>query len=261
MNPDELARRSHQLRGSVLRRFAQSVPGQIFANPPIHRIHQEMLIHKDHRVLEIGSGGGARLLLLDNNLRFDAGFGVGVEPDPVLAAAAGRQFAEKRRPLISVLAEPGALPFADASFDMAFCDDLLRFLDVRAAQAALREAARVLKPGALLLAWDLAPPEGRFAWWQRFWLRGYPGRIASERSLMSLAERSNFAYTREAALRPFFWPPLPRVSFIAGTLPTGWTMQGNNLVPPDRAPADGDVPEIRTGLAEQRDIQPPQTGV
>jgi SAM-dependent methyltransferase len=247
MNPDELARRSYQLRGSRLRRFMQSVPGQIFANPPVHRLHREMLTHKDHRVLEIGSGGGARLLLLDNNLRFDAGFAAGVEPDAVLAAGAARQFAGKRRPLTSVLADPVSLPFADASFDMAFCDDLLRFLDVRGAQSALREASRVLKPGALLIAWDLAPADGRFARWQRFWLRGYSGRIASERSLMSLAERSGFAYTREAALRPFFWPPIPRVSFIAATLPPGWTMQGNNLVPPDASPEDAGTEKQETG--------------
>ena len=93
----------------------------------------------------------------------------------------------------------------------------------------------MLKPGSLLLVWDLAPPEGRFAWWQRFWLRRYGGRIASEKSLMSLAERSDFSYTREARLRPYFWPPVPRASFIAGTLPPGWRREGNNIIPPDDA--------------------------
>jgi hypothetical protein len=91
----------------------------------------------------------------------------------------------------------------------------------------------VLKPGAVLLAWDLAPPSGRFAWWQRFWLRGHPGRIATEKSLMSLAERSGFAVTREAHLRPFFAPPVPRASFVASTLPPGWRQEGANLIPPD----------------------------
>jgi SAM-dependent methyltransferase len=125
---------------------------------------------------------------------------------------------------------------------MVFCDDLLRFLDVRAAQAVLREAARVLRPGALLLAWDLAPASGKFGWWQRLWLRAYRGgRISSEKSLMALAERSGFAYTREARLRPFLWPPIPRASFIAGTLPPGWRREGDNLVPPDE-PAENQEP-------------------
>ena len=130
-----------------------------------------------------------------------------------------------------MLADPASLPFADGVFDVAFCDDLLRFLDVRGAQAALREAARVLRPGALLLAWDLAPPAGRFRWWQRFWLRAYGGRIASETSLMSLAERSGFDYTRTAALRPFFWPPVPRASFIASVLPPGLAAGGRQHLP------------------------------
>src|SRR3990172_7205821 len=106
---------------------------------------------------------------------------------------------------------------------MAFCDDLLRFLDITSAQAVLREASRVLRPGALLLVWDLAPASGKFGGWPRLWLRAYRGgRIASQKSMAALAERSGFGYTRKAELRPFLWPPVPSLSFVAGTLPPGW---------------------------------------
>ena len=232
MNADEISRRERQLGGSLWRRFLQSIPGQVLANPPAFRLHTELLIHRDHRVLEVGCGAGSRLLLLDNAVKFARSSACGVEPAQKLARRAGTSFRRNARPLNAILADPGALPFADSAFDMAICDDLLRFLDVRGAQSALREIARVLRPGAIALIWDLAPPEGRCGWWQRFWLRGYGGRIASAKSLMSLAERSEFAYSRDAGLRPFFWPPVPRASFIAGTVPPGWRVEGGNLIPP-----------------------------
>jgi SAM-dependent methyltransferase len=235
MTPDQIATREQQLLGSRWRRFLQSVPGQMLQNPPVYNLPREMLMQADHRVLEIGSGGGSRLLIFDQKLRFQHTAVAGVEPSRHLAERAGRAFAQASRPLTSLLADPAALPFADGVFDVAYCDDLLRFLDVRGAQSVLREAARVLRPGALLLAWDLAPAASKFRWWQRLWLRRYPGRIASETSLMSLAERSGFAYTRPANLRPFFWPPIPRTSFIAGTLPPGWRREGENLIPPEGA--------------------------
>lgn len=238
MTAEQIAERERQLRGSWWRRRLLSVPGQMLANTPVYSLPREMLMQADHRVLEIGCAAGSRLLLFDQKLRFQHGplraVGVaGVEPSRELAGRAGRAFRAAARPLNAVLADPASLPFADGVFDVAFCDDLLRFLDVRGAQAVLREAARVLRPGALLLVWDLAPPAGRFRWWQRFWLRAYRGRIACETSLMSLAERSGFDYTRPAGLRPFFWPPVPRASFIASVLPPGWRREGDNIFPPD----------------------------
>lgn len=233
MTPDQIAERERQLAGSWWRRFLQSVPGQMFSNPAAYSLPREMLMQADTRMLEIGCGAGSRILLFDQKLRFQGVSAVGVEPSAKLARRAQGAFLDNARPATAVLAAPGALPFRDGVFDVVYCDDLLRFLDVRGAQAVLREASRVLRPGSLMLAWDLAPPAGRFAWWQRLWLRRYPGRHASQQSLMGLAERSGFDYTREANLRPFFWPPVPRVSFIGATLPPGWRREGQNLIPPD----------------------------
>ena len=187
------------------------------------------------RVLEVGFGAGTdHLRLARRGARL-----AGVDLTPENFVETSRRFAhDGRRPAIAV-ADAESLPFRDGVFDVAFCTDLLRFLDVRAAQAALREAARVLRPGCLLLVWDLAPPEGKFAWWQRFWLRAYNRegvRIASQKNLMSLAERSGFSFTRPGDLRPWLWPPVPRASFVAAVLPPGWRREGNNLIPPDDAP-------------------------
>lgn len=254
MKPEDIARREAQLARWPSSRFLQTAPGQMLANPPAFRLHTELLIHRDHRVLEIGCGAGTRLLLLDNAVKFERHSAAGVEPSRVLARRAARTFVKNRRPITALLADPGALPFADASFDVAICGDLLRFLDVRAAQATMREAARVLRPGALALFWDLAPADGRISWWQRFWLRGFPGRLASAKSLMSLAERSGFAYTRDAGLRPFFAPPAPRASFIAGTLPPGWRVEDGNLVPPpeQQQPEQDPQADARSSPAAER---------
>jgi SAM-dependent methyltransferase len=233
MTPEQIRARERQLAGSWWRRRMLSVGGQVLANTAAYNVAREMLVQADWRVLEVGCAAGARLLLFDQQIKFQQHTGAGVEPVAALAARAERSFVQAGRPLTAFVADPQALPFRDEAFDVAFCDDLLRFLDVRSAQAALREVARVLRPGAGCLIWDLAAADGRFSWWQRLWLRAYArdARIASEKSLLALAERSGFDLAEPARLRPWLYPPVARASLVAKKLPVGWRREGQNLVP------------------------------
>ncbi len=233
MTPEQVAVRERQMAGSWWRRRMLSVPGQVLSGTGAHNVAREMLVQADWRVLDVGCAAGSRLLLFDQQIKFVTHSAAGVEPVAALARRAERAFQDAARPLSAIVSDPAALPFRDEAFDVAFCADLLRFLDVRGAQAALREIARVLKPGANCLVWDLAPAEGKLAWWQRLWLRGYGGgtRIASEKSLMSLAERSGFDIAEPARLRPWLYPPIARASLVAKRLPPGWRREGQNLVP------------------------------
>lgn len=69
------------------------------------------------------------------------------------------------RPIRCVQADARDLPFADASFDLVFCNLMLQWLTPP--DAALEEMRRVLRPGGLLLASSFGPEtlrELRAAW-------------------------------------------------------------------------------------------------
>jgi len=96
------------------------------------------------RVLDIGCGPGdiARALA-------DSGADVlGIEPDPVQAAKNAAAPPTPHVALIEARAE--ALPADDASMDAVFFFRSLHHVPVPAMDAALAEAARVLKPGGTL---------------------------------------------------------------------------------------------------------------
>jgi len=92
------------------------------------------------RIVDCGAGTGRNLDWLR-----EYGMAVGVELTPV-GIAAGR--ARGRR---LVRASVAALPFADASVDLATSFDVLYCLDDETESRALLEMARVLTPGGLVL--------------------------------------------------------------------------------------------------------------
>ncbi|NTU82196.1 MAG: GNAT family N-acetyltransferase [Chloroflexales bacterium] len=112
--------------------------------------------------LDLGCGPGGLLPLLDAATA-QRGQIVGVDISrPHLAAAQqliAAQGLEARARLEWVdLREP--LPFADASFDWAWCADVLWAGCGLTPLAVVREAARVVRPGGTVAIWFIAPERG-----------------------------------------------------------------------------------------------------
>lgn len=96
------------------------------------------------RVLEIGCGHGNVTRELARRAESAEGLVVGLDRDSLPAATAGLFTG----PLVE--GEASALPFADGCFDLALCQNAL--LWVEDLDGVMREAARVLAPGGVLIA-------------------------------------------------------------------------------------------------------------
>jgi ubiquinone/menaquinone biosynthesis C-methylase UbiE len=108
-------------------------------------------------VVEVGAGTGEQTLLLARSSG-GAGQVVAVDGDPaVLSVARAKPGAEGVR-FVEGLAD--ALPVESGAADAVVMTLLLHHLDGEGKRAALREAARVLRPDGRLVVADWGPPRG-----------------------------------------------------------------------------------------------------
>lgn len=104
------------------------------------------------RVLELGCGSGAHSLWLAER----GASVVGLDLSPVMAALARKKAIETGAALDMGVADIGKpLPFGDAEFDLVFTSTALHY--VENVSGVMREAARVMKPEAMLIASMLHP--------------------------------------------------------------------------------------------------------
>lgn len=96
-------------------------------------------IDADARVIEVGSGAHGLIFY------FGSGEGIGVDP---LAVSYGRLFPNWQRSAQTVAACGESLPFADRSFDVVLCDNVVDHAE--SPKKIVGELVRVLTPGGLL---------------------------------------------------------------------------------------------------------------
>lgn len=103
------------------------------------KLECECAIGSDARVLEVGSGAHGLIFC------FGASHGVGIDP---LAHHYAALFPAWQRRVQTIAAAGEHLPFADASFEVVLCDNVVDHAEDPA--QIVREIVRVLAPGGLL---------------------------------------------------------------------------------------------------------------
>lgn len=149
------------------------------------------------RVLDLGAGGGRHAAWLRDH-------GAVVVAGDLVVAQADRDDADWVR------LDGAALPFADASFDVVLCAEVLEHVPSPA--EVVREARRVLAPrGQLVVSVPSAWPEA-VAWALSLEYHAVPGghvRIWSLRGITRLLEAQGFRvvarHRRHALHAPYWW--------------------------------------------------------
>lgn len=205
----------------VLMRWFLAERGMFFVNGPLLRLPEELNLTGAERILDVGTGRGALLRLLDRQLPFERD-PVGLDFSRPMLKLAGNDEAKTGRPSALVQGSATRLPFADGSFQLVLCGHMVKHLEDDGLRDLLDETYRVLSPGGLALIWDFAPTGLRLLdAFNRLLIASHVTNpyMRSTASLMRFATEAGFPFVTDALLRPFLFPPIPRASILIGRPP------------------------------------------
>lgn len=127
--------------------YDNSIPDHVMQHLDRRRVGLATALVPEGRVLDVGCGTGRFIELLPG--RYDA---VGIDVSEGMLAFA------RRKGIKVAQAGADSIPFEDRSFDLVTTFAVLHHLiDPHVVRSALREMARVVKPGGAVLVWDHNP--------------------------------------------------------------------------------------------------------
>ena len=215
--------RGDSLSGRVYELLA-GVPGAMLVNTPVFRLHQELQLRPEHKLLDIGCGRGSLLRILASRVSFSTP-PVGIDLSRAMLSLARRDTSGAEASVDLVLGAATSLPFRDDYFDVATCSYVIKHLNDSDLLRFLVELRRVLSPGGIALVWEFAPTTSvrLNALHKRLLTAGVEDcYLRSATPLRAFALGSGFEWVGNANLRPFLFPPIPRVSLILGKAPPEW---------------------------------------
>lgn len=114
-------------------------------------------------------------------------------------------------------AEPHRLPLDEGSIDFAILPHQLRYWDDPRSVRVLEELWRVLAHNGVAVLWEIAPsrsPAVNAIWSAALSRNGTTPRLRSFAQVGQLAYDAGFAWIQTLPLRPFLFPPGPRLTVL-----------------------------------------------
>ena len=139
-----------------------------------------------------------------------------LEPSPIAVVS-------DRRPPVpapgvhTLHADPSRLPLADGAVDFVVVPHRLRRWADAYALRVLEELWRVLSHNGVAVLWEVAPSRSNTVnavWSVLLGERGRPPSLRTFAQLGDLAYEAGFAWVQTLPLRPFFFPPGPRLTVL-----------------------------------------------
>jgi ubiquinone/menaquinone biosynthesis C-methylase UbiE len=211
----DVTRRAGQFGPDVYAAWRVSSLGEI-TEALEHRLILELAgTLQDRSILDVGCGDGTLAVVSAHN---GAARVAGCDPDWRMVAQARARAMRGNTRIDLTVARAQALPFPDNSFDVLFCITVLTF--VPDANNAIREMARVLRPGGRLVIGDL----GKWSLWAarrriRSWFGAKIWRAARFRTARDLAAMAKGAGLTVGLIRgAIFFPPWTALARVMAPL-------------------------------------------
>ena len=204
--------------------YLASVQGAMLVNTPAFRLPAELQLRPEHKLLDVGCGRSSILSVLASRVTFENP-PIGIDISRAMLEMGRRDIARAGVRIGLTQGSATALPLADAAFDVVTCAYVVKHMPDVGLLRLLGEIRRVLTPGGIAVLWEFAPTRSTALnrWHEWLLTRGVRAcHLRNYTQLSAFAIGAGFEWVGNANLRPFLFPPIPRVSLILGKAPPEW---------------------------------------